>query len=78
MDAGVAALLRAQSWGGAAATELDNDRFALVRARGESPKMLAARLTQLMQGVTDSPIVPMAGAVSMSSGRRSMVARAAQ
>jgi EAL domain-containing protein (putative c-di-GMP-specific phosphodiesterase class I) len=70
LDAGVAALLRAQSWGGAAATELDNDRFALVRARGESPKMLAARLTQLMQGVTDSPIVPTAGAVSMSGTER--------
>ncbi len=70
LDAGVAALLRAQSWGGAAATELENDRFALVRARGESPKALAARLTQLMQGVTDSPITPVAGTVAMSGTER--------
>src|SRR5579859_5605218 len=70
LDAGVAALLRAQSWGGAAATELEHDRFALVRARGESPQILAARLNQLLRGVTDSPITPSAGTVSMSGTER--------
>jgi len=65
LDKGVAALLRAQSWGGAVATELEHDRFALVRARGEAPGALAARLETLMPGVTDRPIVASAATISM-------------
>jgi EAL domain-containing protein (putative c-di-GMP-specific phosphodiesterase class I) len=63
MEAQVVALLRAQSWGGAAATELENDRFAMVRTRGETPEAFAARLGRLMQGVTASPITAHAGAI---------------
>ena len=53
-----------------AATELENDRFALVRARGETPAVLAARLSHLMQKVGGGAITPRAGAVSMAGAER--------
>jgi EAL domain-containing protein (putative c-di-GMP-specific phosphodiesterase class I) len=40
--------LRAQSHGGAAATDLGDDRFALLRAAGESTEVLTKRLSRLI------------------------------
>ncbi|THD61459.1 EAL domain-containing protein [Phenylobacterium sp.] len=65
MEAQLTALLRAQAWGGAAATELENDRFALVRTKGETPDAFAARLGRLMGKVTAAPIAPSAGAMGV-------------
>ena len=70
LEAQVSALLRAQAWGGAAATELENDRFALVRTRGETPGAFAARLGRLMGKVTDRPIAPTAGAIAVEGVER--------
>lgn len=65
LEAQVAGLLRAQAWGGAAATELDSERFAVVRARGEPPEAFAARLTRLMGMIVDAPIATSAGLMAM-------------
>jgi EAL domain-containing protein (putative c-di-GMP-specific phosphodiesterase class I) len=65
MEAQLTAMLRAQAWGGAAATELENDRFALVRTKGETPDAFAARLGRLMGKVTEAPIAPSAGAMGV-------------
>ncbi|MBS0362720.1 MAG: EAL domain-containing protein [Proteobacteria bacterium] len=65
LEAQLTALLRAQAWGGAAATELDHDRFALVRTKGETPEAFAARLGRLMGKVTDAPIAPAATALAV-------------
>ncbi|MFI4936271.1 MAG: EAL domain-containing protein [Caulobacterales bacterium] len=46
--------LRAQSHGGRAAAELGADRFALVRAAGEKPEALTARLSRLLALVAES------------------------
>ena len=56
LEAQVAALLRSQTWGGQAATELPNDRFALVRARGESAEALSGRIERLAATITAQPI----------------------
>lgn len=65
LEARLAGALRAQAYGGLAATALEDDRFALVRASGEMPDALAARLTSLMQDATDRPIVAQADAVPL-------------
>lgn len=70
LEAQVAAVLRAQAWGGAAATELEHDRFALVRTRGETPDAFAARLGRLMGKVTDRQIAPSAGAIAVEGVER--------
>jgi EAL domain-containing protein (putative c-di-GMP-specific phosphodiesterase class I) len=70
LEAQLTAMLRAQSWGGAAATELERDRFALVRTKGETPDAFAARLGRLMSKVTDKPIAPSAGAMGVGGVER--------
>ncbi|MBS0331556.1 MAG: EAL domain-containing protein [Proteobacteria bacterium] len=77
LEAQLTALLRAQAWGGAAATELEHDRFALVRTKGETPDAFAARLGRLMGKVTDAEIVPAAQAMGVGGvGRPQQVMRA--
>ncbi len=63
LEAKLAAVLRAQAWGGTAAAELSNDRFALVRASGESPEAFAGRLGRMISKVTGEPITTTAYAV---------------
>jgi EAL domain-containing protein (putative c-di-GMP-specific phosphodiesterase class I) len=69
-EAQVAAVLRAQSWGGTAATELEHDRFALVRTRGETSDAFATRLGRLMGDVTQQQITPTAGAIPVEGVER--------
>jgi EAL domain-containing protein (putative c-di-GMP-specific phosphodiesterase class I) len=49
----IAGALRAQSHGGAAAAKLDDDRYALVRAAGESAEALTERLGRLISLTAD-------------------------
>ena len=70
LEAQVTAMLRAQAWGGAAATELEHDRFALVRTRGETADAFAARLGRLMGEVTQQQITPTAGAIPVAGVER--------
>ena len=70
LEAGLTALLRAQAWGCAAATELDHDRFALVRTKGETSDAFAARLGRLMGKVTDAPIAPRATSLAVGGVER--------
>jgi EAL domain-containing protein (putative c-di-GMP-specific phosphodiesterase class I) len=49
----IAGALRAQSHGGAAAAKLDEDRYALVRAAGESAEALTERLGRLISMTAD-------------------------
>ncbi len=65
LDADVAALMRAQAWGGVAATELESERFAVVRAQGETPEALSARIETLTATLTPTPIVASAGAIAL-------------
>jgi EAL domain-containing protein (putative c-di-GMP-specific phosphodiesterase class I) len=48
LDRRMAGALRAQSYGGSAAAGLGEDRYALVRQRGESVEALTTRLTRLL------------------------------
>lgn len=64
LDRRVAGVLRAQSHGGAAATQLDSEKYALVRARGESTQTLVQRVAKLMDGHAITPAaeaIPLAG-----------------
>ncbi|HEY3951639.1 EAL domain-containing protein [Phenylobacterium sp.] len=70
LESQLTALLRAQAWGGAAATELDHDRFALVRTKGETPDAFATRLGRLMGKVTEAPIAPAAKAMGVGGIER--------
>ena len=70
LEAQVAALLRSQTWGGQAATELPNDRFALVRARGESAEALSGRIERLAATITAQPISASTDVVSLTGVER--------
>ncbi|CAN7268717.1 EAL domain-containing protein [Phenylobacterium sp. LjRoot219] len=48
LETRLAGVLRAQAHGGQAATELGEDRFALVRSRGEDAAALSRRVARLM------------------------------
>lgn len=65
VDHELAGLLRAHSHGGSAAAELGEDRFALVRPRGESPDALARKLLRLL-GVTEDAVTPAGQAMSLT------------
>jgi EAL domain-containing protein (putative c-di-GMP-specific phosphodiesterase class I) len=62
----VAGVLRAQSHGGAAATQLDAEKFALVRTRGESTETLVKRVSKLMDGAAGQDIKPVAQAIPLT------------
>ncbi|WP_395670916.1 EAL domain-containing protein [Phenylobacterium sp.] len=61
----LAGALRSEAYGGAAATALGDERFALVRARGEAVSALAARVTRLVNAVTPTPVAATAEAVAL-------------
>jgi EAL domain-containing protein (putative c-di-GMP-specific phosphodiesterase class I) len=48
LEARLSGVLRAQAHGGQAATELGDDRFALVRGRGEAAEALVRRIARLL------------------------------
>jgi EAL domain-containing protein (putative c-di-GMP-specific phosphodiesterase class I) len=58
LESRLAGVLRAQAHGGQAATELGDDRFALVRARGERTDVLTRRVARLLNLGLDGAIRP--------------------
>ena len=67
LEAKVAGVMRAQAHGGQAATELGDDRFALVRGRGEQGDVLARRIARLLaEGMGATPISPTAQVVPLT------------
>ncbi len=66
-EARIAGLLRAQSHGGGAATELGPDRYALVRQRGaESSDALAARMVGLLDLGPEAAIAAAGASMELS------------
>jgi EAL domain-containing protein (putative c-di-GMP-specific phosphodiesterase class I) len=59
--------LRAEAYGGAAATALGEERFALVRARGEAMSALVRRVTKLVNADAPKPIKATAEAIPMKA-----------
>ena len=67
LEARLAGVLRAQAHGGQAATELGDDRFALVRASGEGADALTRRVARLMDLGQDVSIRPSADVVPLKA-----------
>lgn len=65
LEARVSGVLRAQSHGGHAATELGSDRFALVRSRGEAAEALVRRISRLLKKGLELPVTPTAELVPL-------------
>jgi EAL domain-containing protein (putative c-di-GMP-specific phosphodiesterase class I) len=61
----VAGVLRAQSHGGSAATQLGEERFALVRARGEGTETMVRRVARLLDLGLGHDITPAAEAIPL-------------
>ncbi len=68
LRAQLAGVLRAQSHGGSAATDLGDDRFALVRGRGEAREALVQRVGKLMEAKLGAPIQAAAEVLPMKPG----------
>ena len=66
LEARLAGVLRAQAHGGQAATELGEDRFALVRASGEGTDALTRRVARLMDLGQEVDIRPTADVVPLT------------
>jgi EAL domain-containing protein (putative c-di-GMP-specific phosphodiesterase class I) len=65
LDSRLAGVLRAQAHRGHAATELGDDRFALVRSRGEGPEALTRRVAKLINIGLEGAIRPSADVVPL-------------
>ena len=66
LEARLSGVLRAQAHGGQAATELGDDRFALVRGSGEASEVLVRRIARLLaEGLEATPIAPTAEVVPL-------------
>jgi EAL domain-containing protein (putative c-di-GMP-specific phosphodiesterase class I)/GGDEF domain-containing protein len=63
----LAGVLRAQAHGGQAATELGDDRFALVRNRGEGADALSKRVARLMNMGREDAIRPSADVIPLKA-----------
>jgi EAL domain-containing protein (putative c-di-GMP-specific phosphodiesterase class I)/GGDEF domain-containing protein len=59
LDVRVASALRAEAHGGAAATRLSDDRFALLRQRDDSPENMIKRLTRMVSAEASAHVVPL-------------------
>ena len=59
LDAQVAGAVRAESHGGAAATRLSDDRFAVLRAKDENTENLTRRLSHMLQLDATAHVVPL-------------------
>ena len=66
LEARLSGVLRAQAHGGRAATELGDDRFALVRNSGEAAEVLVRRVSRLLAAGLDAPIDPAAKLVRLN------------
>lgn len=69
LDVRVASAVRAESHGGAAATQLTADRFALLRQRDDRPENMVKRLTRMVSAEASAHVVPMEGGGSARSLR---------
>jgi EAL domain-containing protein (putative c-di-GMP-specific phosphodiesterase class I) len=76
LETRLAGVLRAQAHGGAAATELGPERFALVRARGEATETLVRRVTKLMDLGLGQQITPSAGVIPLEADSSRQAIRA--
>jgi EAL domain-containing protein (putative c-di-GMP-specific phosphodiesterase class I) len=65
LETRLAGVLRAQAHGGQAATELGDDRFALVRSRGEDAEALTRRVARLMNLGLEDAIHPSADVIAL-------------
>ncbi|MDB5417565.1 MAG: sensory box protein [Phenylobacterium sp.] len=65
LEARLSGVLRAQAHGGQAATELGDNRFALVRNRGEATEVLVRRVARLLANGLDGPVAPVADLIPM-------------
>ena len=63
--------LRAQSHGGAAAADLGQDRYAVIRQQGESPESLTRRILKLLNLSSGDGVAPVAAAIAMKSDAQS-------
>jgi EAL domain-containing protein (putative c-di-GMP-specific phosphodiesterase class I) len=68
LEARLAGVLRAQAHGGQAATELGDDRFALVRSRGEAPTALSRRIARLIEVEAGGMIEPRTDVIPLLAG----------
>ena len=59
LDVRVASAVRAESHGGAAATRLSPDRFALLRAKDDRPDNMIKRLTRMVSAEASAHVVPL-------------------
>lgn len=59
LDIRVASAIRAESHGGAAATRLSDDRFALLRQRDDRPENMVKRLTRMVSADANAHVVPL-------------------
>lgn len=67
LETRLAGVLRAQAHGGQAATELGEDRFALVRSRGEDAGALSRRVARLMNLGAEDTIRPSADVIPLKA-----------
>lgn len=68
LEARLNGVLRAHAVGGSAATELGDERFALVRQRGESRDTLVRRISRLLDSGGKANITPTADIMSLGGG----------
>jgi EAL domain-containing protein (putative c-di-GMP-specific phosphodiesterase class I) len=59
LDARVAGAIRSESHGGAAATRLSSDRFALLRSRDDGSEKMVKRLTRMVSAEASAHVVPL-------------------
>jgi EAL domain-containing protein (putative c-di-GMP-specific phosphodiesterase class I) len=69
LDVRVASALRAEAHGGAAATKLSEDRFALLRQRDDRPENMIKRLTKMVSAEASAHVVPLEGGGSSRAMR---------
>ncbi|MFC3070729.1 EAL domain-containing protein [Phenylobacterium soli] len=65
LETRLSGVLRAQAHGGQAATELGDDRFALVRSRGEAAEALVRRMAKLLDAGLEEKITAAANVIPM-------------
>jgi len=72
LDVRVAGAVRAESHGGSAATQLSQDRFALVRSRDERPENMLKRLSQIVKAEASAHVVPLDSAATPARALRAL------
>ncbi|MBO9557716.1 MAG: EAL domain-containing protein [Caulobacter sp.] len=72
LDLKLAGAVRAESHGGAMATRLSPDRFALMRAKTDHPDDMALRLSHATAVQAEAHVVPVDGGVAPSRGLKAL------